>query len=147
MKAIKKILYPTDFSDNSRPAFMYALLLAEKFGAKLFIQHVFSEERTLDPIFVAGGFKIDKMWSYMQENFIPMVKKFVGNEAKDVEYEAVLSNGKPCDEIIRFAERENIDMIVMGTHGETGLEHFMIGSVAERVLRKSHIPVLAVKGK
>jgi nucleotide-binding universal stress UspA family protein len=74
---------------------------------------------------------------------------FVEDAAKaaSVEVESVLLEGHPADEIIKFAEQNDIEMIVMGTLGKTGLDRFLLGSVAENVIRHSKVPVLVVRGE
>jgi len=144
-KKITSILYATDFSDSSLPASAYARMLAELAGAKLHILHVISELS-------------DQRRTMIYQEFYKTFAKGVEQEAlHDMEelrttqfkgfdnLECLTVIGTPFQEIMRQAEVCSADLIVMGTHGRTGIEHVLVGSTAERLVRNSKIPVLTVR--
>ncbi len=142
----KQILCPVDFSDYSDYAMRYAALLALKFEARLTLLHVVA------PIMVPlpGDALVPPMRQADIADIADACKERLSKTAGDlnasgVAVECRVANGVPYIEIIRVAEELHADMIVMGTHGRTGLAHMMIGSVAERVVRKAPCPVLTVK--
>jgi nucleotide-binding universal stress UspA family protein len=145
--ALKHILVPTDFSEPSEVAGRYAKALAETFGATLHLLHV------LDESYLA--------WA-ASEGFASPLGADVRGEAEkgardrlqraltDAERDkfqarSVLRIGSPFAEIIRYAREENVDLIVMGTHGRGLIAHMLLGSVAEKVVRKAPCPVLTVR--
>ncbi len=129
---VKKILYPTDFSSYSNQAYFHAVTLAENHGASLTMLLVHT------PDFQApGGQASQQYWKDQLEQIRPV------NEGITVHH--VFLEGEPATEIVRFARDAGIDLIVMGTHGRTGLERLLMGSVAEKVLRDAHCSVLVVK--
>jgi nucleotide-binding universal stress UspA family protein len=133
-----KILFPTDFSTFGQAALDLATTLARDRGAKLLIVHV--EE----PPIAYGGelyYGIDQPDRAELER---MLSEVVPLDAS-IGYEHRLILGSPASAIVHLAERENVDMIVMPTHGRTGLLRLLMGSVAEEVVRKAKCPVLTVK--
>ena len=128
MPAIKTILHPTDFSENSRYAFEMACSLANDNQARLIVLHV------IFPVWTAAtpaSVKEHLPWPKPSESKV------------NVDYQVV--EGDTVDEILRSATTIGCDLIVMGTHGRTGLERLLTGSVTEQVLRKAACPVLAVR--
>ncbi len=142
---LKKILVPTDFSENSSAALSYAEKLAEKFGAEIHLLHVISND-TAVAMGSDGFFSVSD--EILQELHAAVKKKLaetadsVGNSVKVVTQEMI--EGAPFAEIVRYAKNNNIDLIVLGTHGRTGISHLLIGSVAEKVVRKARCPVLTI---
>lgn len=134
-----KILYPTDFSTLGQTALELATSLARDRGAKLLIVHV--EE----PLTAYGGgefyYGIDEP---DRKEIQRMLSEVVPTDPL-VGYEHRLLIGSPASGIVHLAEREGVDMIVMPTHGRTGLVRLLMGSVAEEVVRKASCPVLTVK--
>ena len=145
---ITNILVPVDFSPHAEYAFTYATRLAERFGAKLALLYV------VDDSFVTGG------WS--SEIYVPNVPELMENLIADADRrlatlkasaaalgltaETAVIRGRPAHAIVEHAKNGGFDLIVMGTHGRTGVSHVVMGSVAERVLRKAPCPVLTVRG-
>jgi nucleotide-binding universal stress UspA family protein len=137
MIRITKILYPTDFSSHSNQAYFHAVALAEKHGASLTIAFVYS------PSFFgsaaargeAGGDR--EYWRDQLEQIRPVDPR--------IPVHHVFLEGDPATEIVRYAAEAGIDLIVMGTHGRTGLERLLMGSVAEKVMREAKCSVLVVK--
>lgn len=128
MITLKRILVPTDLSEYSAAALDHAASFAFRYGADLFLLHVGEGAASQRP----GA--MDALRAFMQRN-VP----------RDVVVAPVLRFGAPADEIRRYADEERMDLIVMATHGRTGLRHILMGSVAERVVRLAGVPVLTVK--
>lgn len=142
MITLERILVPTDFSDYSKPAITYACELAERFSAELHVLHV------VPPPLVAAPY-IGAISDDMLQPEAAAKKEL--DEMEDPSFEQaapvdrVLRMGTPFVEIVRYAKENAIDLIVMGTHGRTGVVHALIGSVAEKVVRKAPCPVLTVR--
>jgi len=138
MKA-DKILVPTDFSTLSDAAMPLAASLARDSGAKLLIVHV---EET--PLAYGGGEMYYGAPEPDNQELTRMLKE-VKPADPQVEFEHHLIVGEPASGIVRFAEEQDVDMIVIGTHGRTGLNRIVMGSIAEAVVRRAECPVLVVK--
>ena len=135
----KRILFPTDFSHCGDAALAHATSLARDTGATLLIVHV--EE---PPVAYGGG----DMYYGIPEPATDDLKKMLADVKPtdaSVPYEHHLIVGDPASAISRLVEDENIDLIVMGTHGRTGLSRLLMGSVAEAVVRQASCPVLTYK--
>jgi nucleotide-binding universal stress UspA family protein len=145
MLNIKKILFPTDFSETSKYAMDYAIEFAKAFNAELNIIHVLFDE-TQVVAFYLPQITFQDMEKEIEEASEVQLKKFVEDyEAlKDIKYTTMLIKGTPFVEIIRAAKDYNSDLIIIGTHGRSGLEHVLFGSTAEKVVRKASCPVLTV---
>jgi universal stress protein A len=144
MKTIKKILVPTDLSEISIAAVDYAASLAETYGAKIYMLYVIEREpsHSLPP---AEDYP-EASAVAAEEEGKRNLHRFVYWKLKEIRgVVEIVRVGKPETEIPRFAEEEGIDLIVMATHGRTGLAHVLMGSVAERVVRTSLVPVMTVK--
>jgi nucleotide-binding universal stress UspA family protein len=128
MIRIRRILYPTDFSSYSNQAYFHAVALAENHGAQLTILYVYNEN---------GGEADRKFWQEQLEQIHPVDPTIVVHH--------VFLQGDPATEIVRYARDSAEDLIVMGTHGRTGLERLLMGSVAEKVMRDAPCSVLVVK--
>ena len=135
----KKILFPTDFSHTGDAALNTAATLAREWGAKLIIAHV--EE---PPLAYGGGEMYYGMPEPRTADLAKMLEEVVPGKTP-VPCEHRLITGEPSEAIIRLAEAEQVDLIVMGTHGRTGLSRFLMGSVAEAVVRGAKCPVLTLK--
>jgi len=131
---VKTILYPTDFSSYSNQAYFHAIALAEKHGATLTILYVYAPEVGK----AAGNGNADRhYWQAQLEQIRPV--------DRHIPVHHVFLQGDPATEIVRYARDAGIDLIVMGTHGRTGLERLLMGSVTERVMREASCSVLVVK--
>lgn len=143
----KKILLCTDFSENSVPARICALEYAKTFGSKLIILHVVNSRLVGYPSFEE---KIPVDMALLMQNIEEGVKEELDLLTNDSrmqieDVEAHYRIGAPADELVRFAQEEAVDLIVMGTHGWSGLKHLILGSTAENVVRTAHCPVLTVR--
>jgi universal stress protein A len=140
----KKILLCTDFSGNSEPAAETALDYAKAFGAELIIAHVINPRHfgypSLEDIPLAGVDvkAVEQQLTQSLEAMAEKCRKTVPNVKIN------LIEGVPADEIVKLADKEDVHLIIMGTHGWTGLSHFLVGSTAENVVRTAHRPVLTV---
>jgi nucleotide-binding universal stress UspA family protein len=137
MHPITRILFPTDFSEDSTRAQGYAEEMARRFGATIVVVHV-SEAMAILP-----GSDMAKEEEITAKRELASVAQTLS--AAKVEARTQLLEGVPYVEILRAADREQCDLIVMGTHGSSGLSFVLIGSVAERVVRKASCPVLTVR--
>lgn len=152
MITLKRILHPTDFSDPSNHAARYAMELADRFDAEVHLFHCIASLGTTLPdmavglsTYVEDYGELVKQLKADAEQRMDSVLKHVG--CPDRKVVRVTDEGSPFVQIIRYAKEHDIDLIVMGTHGRTGLSHMMMGSVAERVVRKAPCPVLTVPPK
>jgi nucleotide-binding universal stress UspA family protein len=144
-----KILAPTDFSEDSKLALSYAITLAEKFSSEIIVVHV---DQPLAPVMVSElnpGLDVSTMNRIAEEGRLMALKELDGATARlresGVKARGLMRVGAPFLEIIHAAQGEAADLIVMGTHGRTGLAHVLMGSVAERVVNKAPCPVLTVR--
>ena len=146
MLPVHRLLAPTDFSDISVETVMRASELALHFEAELIVLHVIPPIPTLpsDPHY---NFEVPAYQDALRENARRQLDETVARLAlKEVKAAALLSHGDPAREIVRIAREEKIDMIVIATHGLTGWQHLVFGSVAEKVVRFADCPVLTVRG-
>ncbi|MGH9425131.1 MAG: universal stress protein [Terriglobia bacterium] len=142
MIEIQKILIPTDFSEYSQHALKYAVALAERFKAKLYVVHVWEHAIVAAPtetfpteIWVEGE-KAEK------EKLSQLTQEL---RTKGVEAEPVFMSGVAYTEIVKAAKDLHVDLITLATHGRTGLSHLVFGSTAEKIVRLAPCPVLVVK--
>ena len=142
----KKVLFCTDFSENSDYAFGFAYGIAKRDKGVLYVLHVMPENPHQS--FVMGMMtpeQIEQIEKGIQEDLDNSYKeRYVKEMAGDIEFEVVTRSGREDEEILNFATAEKVDIIVMGTHGRTGIEHVIFGSVAEKVLRQSPFPVFVI---
>lgn len=145
----KKILVCTDFSENSLPARQCAVEWAKAFKAELAILHVVNSRFFGYPSFTD---RVPEEMALIQKHIEEGVQEELDSIANEFRKElskvhAHSRAGAPADEIIRFADEESADLIIMGTHGWTGVRHLILGSTAENVVRTAKCPVLSVRPK
>lgn len=143
---LQRILIPTDFSKFSQNALTYAMAFAEKFGAKLYLLHVVQDLA----VFIPDAVAVTPPIAPPVEQFTAAARAALERVVKEQQLEhfpvqAEVREGTPFYEIIQFAKEQDIDLIVMGTHGHGGLVHVLLGSVTEKVVRKAPCPVLTVR--
>lgn len=144
MIRLKKILAPTDFSQLSRPAIREALELAIERAATVIVYHVIGEEvdwfdkdERLNPASALVPQHKQRLHEFINENFADLVGK--------VRITEIVEAGVPYNRIVKKAEEESADLIVMSTHGRTGLEQIMLGSVTAKVVARATCPVLSIR--
>jgi nucleotide-binding universal stress UspA family protein len=145
MLRIERILCPTDFSDFSIRAYQYAESLARHYGAHLYLEHVVQPLASSYPYYAFPDAWNDIYWKVdatAQQQLRDMVQ---ANRWNGIQPEMVVHKGLVPETIVTFAKNQAVDLIVMGTHGRQGLDRIAMGSVTEKVLRKSHCPVLVVR--
>ncbi len=142
---INKILIPTDFSITSQYAFSFAVDLNKLFRARLYLAHVLQDftefsEYTLSPAI------LPQLYLEFEQNastkLEEMVSTIVPNE---MHCDTYILHGVPFYEIIQFARNDQIDLIVVGSHGRTGLKQVLFGHTAEKIVKKAPCPVLSVR--
>ena len=165
---VKKILYATDLSENARYAFAYAVSLADLYNAAITFIHVLPEVRTrLDKSII--GYISEERWEAIKSKNVEEAKEAIIGKRRDhlairdalhqfsedakkgregegfIADDIIVVRGNPVEEILKYSEEKNCDLIVMGTHGQGTLADVMMGSTARRVLRRSPKPVLVVR--
>lgn len=146
MIALKTVLVPVDFSDTSDVALRYGREMAKAFGATLHVLHVVQEPYSQPWAVEAYGFSLAALQEEWIKDAKTRIEQMVTDEdRKAIGAAAVTMLGHPVTEILRFAADNKVDLIVMGTHGRGPLGHMIMGSVAERVVRRAPCPVLTVR--
>jgi len=141
----KKILFALDFSESSEHAFNYAYAMSRNFNARLIILHVIQEPIDLSGFYVPH-ISFEKLEKEIEEGAQKMMEAFCEKMDKDfTNYETEIISGIPYEEILGKAVKEDVSLIVMGTHGRKGIDHFLFGSTAERVVRSARCPVMTVR--
>jgi nucleotide-binding universal stress UspA family protein len=145
MQSFSTILFATDFSENSDLAFDYALTLARQSSAHLVVIHVINEPVDLRGFYVPH-ISFDNLEKEIEDGANRMMEKFCESKLGDYSaYETKICTGVPHEEILKQADERNASLIVLGTHGRSGLDHILFGSTAERVVRQAKCPVLTVR--
>lgn len=143
--SLKKILVPQDFSDYSLHAMKYAVTLAQLFKSDLIVLHI------VEPIVYPADFSFgqvsipameEEIRKHSEEQLNELVEKEIPEGMKST---AIIRIGKPFIEIVEVAKSENADLIVISSHGRTGMDHVLFGSTADKVVRKAPCPVLTIR--
>ena len=141
-RAVRRVLVPIDFSEAADAALQHGKEIAQTYGAEIDLLHVVEEP------FYPPAYGPD-MASFPTQDVVERVEKQLAEIARDeIGYEHVMvsaTTGSPSSEILDYVDENEVDLVVMATHGRTGLDHVLLGSVAERVLRQSPSPVFIVK--
>ena len=140
----KKIVYPVDFSDYAEEILEYAVAMTKKFDAELHLIHVIPNLNYFTPY---ESFLTPENLVAIEQNIEKDVAEDFDKLTKDLDIpvKRVVKTGVTFLEIIDYVKEEGIELVVMGTHGRTGIEHILIGGVAEKVVRKSPCPVLTIR--
>jgi nucleotide-binding universal stress UspA family protein len=148
MTTIKKILVPVDYSECSRAALAFAAELARKDGAELDVVHAWDRPTYVsDAVMVRHpGGETHSLIEMIRENAQRDMKEFLSGSKlpPGLRIETRMIAGNPAAKILQELERGHHDIVVVGTHGRTGLKHMLLGSVAEKIVRLSPVPVVAV---
>jgi nucleotide-binding universal stress UspA family protein len=151
MFEVRKILVPVDFSEPSKAAFDHAMMIAERVGANVDVLHVFSLPAlasTGDILVALPDQPYENLSSWAKREAEKALDELIGGKRGRgaVAIGRRLEMGRAEETILSTLETGDYDLVVMGTHGRSGLSHLLMGSVAERVVRLSPQPVLTVKG-
>ncbi len=142
----KRICCPIDFSDASRRAMEVAADLARRFGAELVLLHAYPiPGYTFPDGSVVASPKMMQELADQAQRHLEEWRADAERLAGTPRVTAERAVGEPAAEIVSFASGRAVDLLVLGTHGRTGLEHALMGSIAERVVRRAHCPVLTVR--
>jgi nucleotide-binding universal stress UspA family protein len=142
---IKSILFPTDFSEGSSQALQYAVDMTKKYGAKLYVVHVIYDIAKGTGWYVPHV-SMDQMYKDIQEGAKKELEKFgVEGLAEVKDIERTVLTGVPHEEVMNFAKKNKIDLIIMGTHGRKGIDRILFGSTAAQIVRFAPCPVLTVR--
>lgn len=147
---VKKILIPVDFSDTSRKAFYIGLKMAKMFDADTYVLHVNEPLNTFDSGFEAvedTAGKVQRLEDGVKRRINELFEKGGIDQVDRRRVFTEIQGGKPHVVIVQFAKDKGIDLIVMGTHGHTGLKAALIGSQSERVVRRAPCHVFVVKAE
>jgi nucleotide-binding universal stress UspA family protein len=147
MTQLKRILVPTDFSEPSERAAAYAVELARRFQAEavhcIHVSDIPADLLATSNYYMSGP--SEEFVGRIREESRKALETFIAKNLQGVPTKAAFLEGRPFVEIIRYARDNQIDLIVISTHGRTGIKHALFGSVAEKVVRKAPCPVLVVK--
>jgi nucleotide-binding universal stress UspA family protein len=146
MIKLRKILYPTDFSESSLEALKYAVSFARDYKARLVLMHVVNEQIFSEGLSLPRLEAPEALGQEMAAEAGRQMRMLIPTgELAGLDVEHVILRGMPFLEIIRYAKANAVDLIVIGTHGRSGMEHIIFGSTAEKVVRKAPCPVLSVR--
>jgi universal stress protein A len=158
---MRNILVPTDFSDSANAALSQAVKLASLSGGKITLLHVIFIEKIKEDLLGLDALENlarvmntpESEAPYTPTNPVDSLKKTaqerlqetIGNVAPEVKIETVVAEGRPSVEVVKYAAEHGVDLIVMGTHGRSGLGKAFLGSVADNVIRQAECPVMVVR--
>jgi universal stress protein A len=140
----KKILYPVDFSEYTDEILEYAVAVAKKFDGELHLLHVIPNLNYFTPY---ESFLTPENLVAVEQSIVGEVNRDLAKITKkiDIPVKEAIRTGITFVEIIDYVKTENIDLVIMGTHGRSGIEHVLIGSVAEKIVRKAPCPVMTIR--
>lgn len=144
MIRLKKILVPTDFSEHSDQAMRYGAELAAKFGADLHLLHAIE---TVPMLLGENAYVPPESEVELEAAAVTQLDGLKLEAAEGITVVRKATHGHPFVETVRYAKNNDIDLIVLGTHGRGAIAHMLLGSVAENVVRKAPCPVLTVRGE
>jgi nucleotide-binding universal stress UspA family protein len=144
MEKVNKILFPCDLTENSSKILPYLLSMAEKFNSQIYVLHVVQDLQRWGNVFIPHS-----STEVYQKEALQGAEKAMDRVCEEQfrscpNFQRMIVSGDPASKILEIIVSEGIDMVVMGTHGRKGLEHVIMGSVADNVVKKSPVPVLVV---
>jgi universal stress protein A len=146
MFPIKKVLNPTDFSTAAKHGLRAAIEMAVHLEAELLLVHVIESSPQMSGTFSMSGARAVQMVEALQEESRKQMEKLVSTSVPtDLRCDVRILQGRPAEEIVRLAADEHADVIVIATHGYSGFNRFLFGSVADRVIRTAQCPVLTIR--
>jgi nucleotide-binding universal stress UspA family protein len=141
----KTILFPTDFSEGSAAAAAYVEDLAGKYGSKVCLAHVIYDIAKASSWYVPS-IDMEKFYEELREGAEEEMDKFASENLSGLkDIEKVVTTGVPADGILELVEEKGADVVVMGTHGRSGIDRVLFGSTASKVVRHAPCPVLTVR--
>jgi nucleotide-binding universal stress UspA family protein len=144
MKAFSRILFPVDLTENSEKLVPYVITMAQKFDAAVHVIFVVRIFQYFTDIYVAPP-SISVFEKELTEGARKKMEEFTQSYFPgSVQTQSEILLGDPSDAILNYIEQHQMDMVIMGTHGRKGLDRVLFGSVAERVVKKSGVPVLVI---
>jgi nucleotide-binding universal stress UspA family protein len=144
MASIQRVLLATDFSETSTYAAEYAVLIAKQFGAALHVLHVVEN---VSPILMDGlAYLPPDFFEEMEKAAAEKLERVIARDKRDkLAVTLTMRRGAPFVEIVKYAKEQNMDLIVLGTHGRGAIAHALMGNIAEKVVRKASCPVLTIR--
>jgi nucleotide-binding universal stress UspA family protein len=144
MIEVKKILFPCDFTENSSKVLPYVLLFSEKYNSMIYLLHVVHDLQKWGKAYIPH-----RSMDTFQKEALDWAEKSMDRVCEEQlqscpNFQRRVVSGDPAEEILKMIGSEDIDLVIMGSHGRRGLEHVLFGSVAENVVKKSPVPVLTV---
>ena len=148
MSEIRSILAPTDFSQHAAKAVRYACLLAERLGSELHLLHVLSDIVPVGPDPTLTPVLPPEFYTESREQALETLGRTLEPSwGCPQSVERAVRWGDPVEEVVTYAREQSNDLIVIATHGRTGLSHVLLGSVAERIVREAPCPVLTIRDR
>lgn len=142
---IKNILFPTDFSEGASHALSYAVDMAKNYGAKLYVMNVIHDIDMSSNMHIPHR-SVDMMYSEFEASAKKALEKLCRSVQEEYKVaESIVLRGIPYEEILKYIQVKDIDLIIMATHGRKGLDRVLFGSTTERVVRNSSCPVLTIR--
>ena len=146
MIEIRSILAPTDFSEHAAAALKYACGLAEKLGATLHVLHVLPDVVPAGPDLMLAPALPPEYYAETEKESRAALEKILDPAwGKPAGVKTAVVWGSAVDRVVEYAEDEKVDLLVVATHGRTGLSHALLGSIAELIIRRSPCPVLTIR--
>lgn len=140
---INTILFPVDLSENASKIVPYVLSMAQPHQSRVYLLHVVHDLLRWGKVYTPHP-SLEAFQDEAVKEAGKAVDKFCQEHLKDLDHEMKVVSGDPASEILRVIESEDIDLVVMGTHGRRGVEHILMGSVAENVAKRASVPVMTV---
>ena len=144
MVEIKRILFPCDLTENSSKILPYVLSMSEKYNSMIYLLHVVQDLHKWGKVYIPHT-SMDKFQKEALEGAEKALDRVCEEQLQSCpNFQRRIVSGDPAMQILKTIETEDIDLVVMGTHGRKGLEHILMGSVAGNVVKKSPVPVMTV---
>jgi nucleotide-binding universal stress UspA family protein len=144
MIEIKKILFPLDLTESSSKILDYVLSVSEKYNSLVYLLHVVQDLNRWGKLYVPHP-SMDKLQKEANEAAKKAMDTICENQLQSCpNFQKRIVSGDAAEEILKVIDSEDIDLLIMGTHGRKGLEHVIFGSVAEKVVKRSPVPVLSI---
>ena len=143
MVEIKRILFPYDLTQNASKILPYVLSMSEKYNSMVYLLHVVQDLNKWGKVYIPHA-SMDTFQKEAVEGAEKALDRFCEEQLGSSDFQRRTVSGDAAMEILKTIETEDIDLVVMGTHGRKGLEHIIMGSVARNVVKKSPVPVMTI---